>query len=202
MEFFTVLATFGLWFWLLATAVIIAAIISVENEKFVVTTPIVVAGVAGLVYLSHVDVIGWVTANLGTVATAFGAYLVAGVVYGVIRYIFFVHKIADRLAEWANQYGYNPKQLTRQQARDFASYAGVRQFPIKVADSKKRITFWMIYWPFSAPWTLVNEPVKRFFNFAYGRVAGLLQGISDRVFSDVEIVDDPQPETKKKPLMG
>ncbi len=200
IEILAALGALGLWFWALAAVVILAAIISVENEKFTVTTPVVVVGIAALIWLSKFDVFGWARHNLGTIATAVAIYLAVGVVYGVIRYMFYVHKIADRLAEFANDYGYNVAALTKSQASSFANREGLRNFPLKVADSKGRITFWMIYWPFSAPWTLINEPVTRFFNFAYGRIAGLLQGVANRAFRNVTIVED-EPKEKQK-LMG
>ncbi len=203
IEILAALGALGLWFWALAAVVILAAVISVENEKFTVTTPVVVVGIAALIWLSKFDVFGWARHNMGTIVTAVAIYLAVGVVYGVIRYMFYVHKIADKLATYAHDHGYNIAALTKSQAATFASYTGVRNFPLKVADSKGRITFWMIYWPFSAPWTLINEPVTRFFNFAYGRVAGLLQGIANRAFRNVTIVEDePKPEREIKGLTG
>jgi hypothetical protein len=190
IEFLAALGALGLWFWALAAVVILAAVISVENEKFTVTTPVVVVGIAALIWLSKFDVFGWARHNMGTIAIAIAVYLSVGVLYGVVRYMFYVHKVADKLDTYAHRYGYNTKALTKKQASDFALNAGLRNFPMKVADSKGRITFWMIYWPFSAPWTLINEPVTRFFNFAYGRIAGLLQGIANRAFRGVTIVED------------
>lgn len=197
MEFLTVLGGLSLWFWLVAAVVFLIAVVSVENEKFSVTTPVVVLGIAGLIWLSGArGVFDWVRDNIGTIALATLVYLVVGVVYGFIRYVFYVHKIADKFSDWSHSRGYTGKSVTQSQAYEFARHARINSFPLKVADSKSRIIFWCIYWPFSAPWTLINEPVKRFFNFAYRRMAGTLQGVSDRAFKHVEIVADPVKESK------
>lgn len=190
------LAAFGLWFWMLAAIVFVAAVATVENEQFKVTTPVVIIGVAGLIWLSHSNVLSWVKLHYITLILALVAYLVIGVIYGFVRYVFYVHKIADLLAKWVNDKGYTIAALTQTQASDFARMANVRHFPLRVADSKGRIIFWSIYWPFSAPWTMINEPVKRFFSFAYGRMAGLMQGVANRAFKNVTIVADPVPVPK------
>jgi hypothetical protein len=197
IEILAALAALGLWFWALAGVIILAAIVSVENEKFTVTTPIVVIGIAALIWLSGAsNVLGWARENIATIIAGVAIYLVVGVIYGVIRYMFYVHKIADRLTDWAKDYGYNVSALTKSQAASFAARERLANFPLKVSDSKSRIIFWGIYWPFSMPWTLINEPVKRFFNFAYGRMAGFMQIVADRAFRSVKIVDDPTPEPK------
>lgn len=190
IESFAALMALGFWFWVSAMVVFVAAIISVENEKFTITTPVVIIGIAGLIWLSRFDVWGWLSANAATVAIAVVVYLIVGVIYGALRYMFWVHKIADQLTEWANLNDYNVGALTSGEATHFKITAGLRNFPVRVADSKGRITFWMIYWPFSAPWTLINEPIKRFYAFAYGRIAGILQGITNNAFKGVNIIPD------------
>jgi hypothetical protein len=44
----------------------------------------------------------------------------------------------------------------------------------------------MTYWPWSALWTLINDPVRRFFCWIYEQISGVLQEISDRAFQNIE----------------
>lgn len=63
------------------------------------------------------------------------------------------------------------------------AYSANKKFPPQPNDHKARILLWMGYWPFSATWTLINDPLKRFWRFAYQRIIGLLGKMSEAVFS-------------------
>ncbi len=56
----------------------------------------------------------------------------------------------------------------------------------KARDHKAQILGWMIYWPWSLIWTLINDPVKRAFKWIYHQIQDLLQKISDRAFKGTE----------------
>lgn len=50
---------------------------------------------------------------------------------------------------------------------------------------KNRIITWMTLWPLSFLWTMLNDPIVRFFQHIYYEIAGVLRKISDNVFKDV-----------------
>jgi hypothetical protein len=60
--------------------------------------------------------------------------------------------------------------------------AGLKAIPPSVLDEKPRIMGWMVWWPLSAAWTIVDDPVRRMFQEIYHRIAGHLQAVSDRAF--------------------
>lgn len=51
---------------------------------------------------------------------------------------------------------------------------------------KSRIMVWMMYWPWSMLWTLVNDPIKKLFKAIYRRIEGVYDRISDSLFGDVQ----------------
>lgn len=53
-------------------------------------------------------------------------------------------------------------------------------------DHKGLITLWMIYWPWSMAWYILNDPIKRFANWIYRRMQKLLEAISEHVWKDVK----------------
>lgn len=59
----------------------------------------------------------------------------------------------------------------------------------KTSSHKGDIIAWMTYWPFSSLWTLINDPVKRFFKFMYSRFENLYQKMSDKMFTDIKLED-------------
>jgi hypothetical protein len=58
--------------------------------------------------------------------------------------------------------------------------------------NKKRIITWMVYWPFSMVWTVLDEPWR----LIYEAMARLFQRISDRVWRDLDndIKTEPDEE--------
>ena len=56
----------------------------------------------------------------------------------------------------------------------------------KARDHKARILTWMIYWPWSGLWTLINDPIKKLFKAIYRELQAQYQKIADSVFADVK----------------
>lgn len=61
-----------------------------------------------------------------------------------------------------------------------------KTLPIQISDNKARIMAWMSYWPASLAYTLFDDPLRRAFNYAYRRMSGALQRVSDRAHTDFE----------------
>lgn len=58
----------------------------------------------------------------------------------------------------------------------------------RAAKNKSRITAWMAYWPCSLIGTLLNDPVRRLFNWAFNQFKALYQKLADYVFrNDLEL---------------
>ena len=70
-------------------------------------------------------------------------------------------------------------------SNEAARYLGYRSAPLKVNDYRTRIMGWMIYWPLSLAWTLLNDPIRRLYDAIYNCIAKSLQEISNRAFSDI-----------------
>jgi hypothetical protein len=68
-------------------------------------------------------------------------------------------------------------------------YSGLSSLERPRANNNKlRITAWMAYWPCSAIGTILNDPVRRIFNWIFARLRALYQKLADHVFrNDVEL---------------
>lgn len=66
---------------------------------------------------------------------------------------------------------------------DWYEYRRVEFYP-KVRDHKADVMTWMTFWPWSLLWTLLNDPVRRFFQHVYWQISAALQSISDRYWKD------------------
>jgi hypothetical protein len=183
MEFFQ--AT-GAIFWIIAVVAFLTIMVSVEYEAFGFTTGAFIVSAAVLIWTTGVNPLTWVRDNQMLLLEIIGVYLVVGIIWGVVKYAFFLKGVQQRLREFrANRDITGP--LPEQDRNTFFANERyrIKSLPPKVRDSKKQIIFWMTYWPFSMPWTVINEPVKKFFNYVYHKLAGMLQGMSDRLFKDI-----------------
>lgn len=99
------------------------------------------------------------------------SYAGVGVIYIWLKWVSFVRGIARRKQEW----------LANNKGREPMSYdVGARHLPVKVGHYKSDIFGWFYFWPLSAAWTLLNDPVRRLFNAVYDQIAGSLQRIADK----------------------
>lgn len=75
-------------------------------------------------------------------------------------------------APWSSPYRHDIAALTRPRA----------------SKNKGRITAWACYWPFSFVATLLNDPVRRLFNFLFNQFKALYQHLADYILrKDVEL---------------
>jgi len=102
-----------------------------------------------------------------------GLYLIIGIVWSFIKWYLFLLKRKEKYAE-------NPWQ-------------GIPT----AKEYRKDIVVWMSYWPWSMTWTLLNDPIKRFFNFVYLKFSTLYQKLSDRIFKDIIELKKQQEEEKR-----
>lgn len=191
-EFFAALATLGFAAWAVILLGLIAIVVGVENERYSLSTVALLIGGSLLVFLTggtFGGVYHSIADNLDKVVNVVLLYAGIGIAWGVVKWFFYLMRVRDALVAYRKENDITGP-LTDKQKSDFKSYnrsiVGYSQeIPPRASDNKGRVTYWMIWWPFSMPWTLINEPVKRFFNFVYYRIAGLLQGMSDRLFKGI-----------------
>jgi hypothetical protein len=172
-EFFVgLLAAFAvgtLWFWIFLAIVSGIVIYAVEEAASgaLATWTAIIAGI--LLALAN----GWSTQaivahpwlTIGIVLS----YFVLGTSYAIIKWWSYVGELRRKLDAVGSSFYVGNTLIGAQE-------------PPQVARHKARILGWMTYWPWSAAWTLVNDPVKRVFRTIYYRIAGRLQQIADRAW--------------------
>lgn len=60
----------------------------------------------------------------------------------------------------------------------------------QIGDNKARITSWIVWWPWSALWTLLNDPIRRLAEFIYNRLQTTYQAVANSVFSKFAVDED------------
>lgn len=54
----------------------------------------------------------------------------------------------------------------------------------RASNNKSRIISWMAFWPFSMVGTLINDPIRRAFNFLFNSLKALYQKMADRIMAE------------------
>lgn len=191
MSMWDILAMFGLF----VCGIIAWALVEGDKHFWGVTT--VVLSVAAAFWWFSIDPVSIAKNHWQEALIYIGAYLAGGVVWAVIKWWFFLSNIREDFDEWvakkkeedafhekAKAAGRNVGEHNPWKSTDF-SIGYNKSFPPLVREWKGKITGWMIMWPFSAVWTMINDPVRKFFNWTYRVLSGVLQSMNDRQFADI-----------------
>lgn len=153
------------------------------------------------------SVVDWVIANGVFTLVYVLAYLAIGVGWSFVKWFSYLMGFRDTFREqkeaFCTKRGLDPKApITDEKVlSDFDQHLSSnvswgekhrgqllsRERP-RAAKSKARITAWMAFWPFSVVGTVLNDPVRRLFNFLFTNFKALYQKMADHVFrKDVEL---------------
>lgn len=162
-----------LWFWIVVSIAAIFIIYSLDTEDWGgtgATVTLIITSV--LIWIFGGDtmsnIFSYISDNPMRILGFLGIYALAGVAWSFVKWYFYLLGTKERLLKDGNE--------------------DIRQYDIPTAsDNKGRLIAWMTYWPFSAVWTIINDPIKRFFKFLFGRLENVFQKMSDRMFADVKI---------------
>ncbi len=89
----------------------------------------------------------------------------------------FVRHITDRMRSYAN------KLTTKDVVLDPTKIGQV--IAPAAAQHKSSITQWIMFWPISFVWTIINDPVRKIANYIFSRIKNTFQRMSDAMFAGV-----------------
>ncbi len=197
--FFEFFVFFGIWWWLLVAAVIIADVWFLEYDNGVGATFSLIVFAAAMFFFGDWNPFPWMAANpLWTIGVVLG-YFVAGGLWSIIKWYYYCLNIRDEYNDlkddFFEEHGIKgdkiPSQLRAnwQHKLDYSSFRKGSIVPV-ARKHKSTILMWMTHWPFSAVWTILNDPIRRIFMRIYACLTGTLQKVSDKVFANTEVEFD------------
>ncbi len=182
-----------LWFWLALVLPFLFLIFFVEQERSGWAFSTILITLALFAAFGDKNLVPWVMNHPIDILEYAGAYVLAGIVWGFIRWYFYILTKRDDYVkfrtDWIASNGELsdqpfPSGYTKQTVRQkFQADAAAKDLPPRVDHNKGRLTFWMSYWPASAVWTLLNDPLSRIGRFLYNRLGHLFQHISNAMFA-------------------
>lgn len=159
-----------LWFWLLSVIAVILIVATTEVEDSNSWGYVILIGTLCLMYFfgnkqSFNETFSYIAQNPGVIILTTLAYLALGVVWSLVKW-----------------YAWLKARVAKAKANNSMYYASQYQ----VSENKERIVNWMMYWPFSAFWTLIDEPVKKTFKALFSALEKTYQRMADRATKELQ----------------
>lgn len=194
--FFIEFLAVGAWgFWLIISLSAIAMSEMTDRDSLGWATITAIATVAFLAFFGNFNPILLVKEYPYDVLMYVAMYFAAGTFWCVIKWYSWLTNIKRKVLDIkAKHSDYSPVDIRRA----IRSEGLPTEFPLKVGEYKRLIMGWMILWPASFVWTIINDPVRHVFEFIYNKIGGTMQRISDSVFKDVDVSDPVAPSTPKQ----
>lgn len=176
-----------IWFWCLIAlvCVLLFAFIDHDNGAGATVTLIVFAFVQQL--FGDFKVFNYVKENPLHTAKWVALYFVAGTLWSIAKWWFYVRTQREDYDEKKRRYldrnDVDGDVIPSSLKRGWADFAPEKP---SAANNKEKILRWMSFWPWSALWTLINDPIKKLFKAIYKRLQNLYQRIVDHVWKGTE----------------
>lgn len=181
------LADYLFFWWIAIPVAAIFFMATIEYGKSVLATFVFFVILGLFQVFTDVKPLQYIMHNPLESAVIAALYVGIGVVYVWFKWWSFCGDIVRALKsdlERLPQLGKNWKDGTYYVKSNGYNYK-LKDGRIPVNEHKARIFGWIFYWPTSAAWTLVNDPIRRLFNFIYDRISGGLQKIADAAMAKV-----------------
>lgn len=105
-----------------------------------------------------------------------GLYVVAGIVWSFYKWYVYLKRKVEVLKEKGYKFPNNKKDYPES---------------FDASKNKESIIAWMIYWPFSAFWYIISDPITRFYKWLFEKFSGIYEKIANSVLNtNINAMDD------------
>jgi hypothetical protein len=181
---------FGLtvWFWVILLLVIILVTYFLEDASDsdnsgggTFSTVVFIGGIVAYYFLVSSEDISnlwnYIKTHPAGVIGYFVSYIIVGILWSVGKWYFFLKNKREYIVEIRKQQASYPHHNGHE--------VGSISIP-QAKDHKAKILTWMHYWPVSAFWTLLNEPIKKLFRNLLSYLEGHYNRMASKVFAGVD----------------
>lgn len=190
------------WFWALLAAAAVVLFMCIAGERTGRATLSVIATFALLALFGDFNVLAYVRDHGLAFCLYLAGYFAVGTAWAVGKWWFYVRKqrvkYDERKRAFLEGHGVAgdaiPENLKAEWQAvvgghgvdDYAIPRSIRSLVPRARDNKGKIMTWMVYWPWSFIWTMIDDPIRKFFKMIYNRIQGVLESISARAFQGTE----------------
>lgn len=175
----------GVAFWMVIVLLSIFMIWALEGDSGAGAVFVGALFILFLMVATPFNPLIWVLQNPLVFIMYAGIYFAAGSAWSFVKWIFYVLRRREEARRLHVQY--KEEKTTRPFADWVVGRSGYRDshYPPQVSGHKSDLVFWATWWPWSAFWTLLNDPIRHIWNFIYNLFGQSLQNITNRLFEKV-----------------
>lgn len=198
---------------IIVIAISIAVLLEFEKEGW--ATTLFSIGTALTIWTYKADILGFIMENTAQTIYFALAYIVGGLVWSLLKWKSYIGRKVDQYEdikiEFTKQTGEikdNWKKWLSKLESNFDislyDYYTPEQIALKIVpqakERKSLIISWISYWPMSLGATMLNNPVRRFFEWVYSLVSGIYDKIGASAANKIAsgIGENPEVEKKKR----
>ncbi len=163
------------WFWSLTCLWLIFLTALVEHEETGWSFGSVLIFLALLHLFGNVNLFVYLKENPVGFLQIAAIYVIFGIIWGVSKFYFFNAKIRRKLELLKIEFNktYKDTGNIEDKQREWDKYWSNNlnwksKEKLDINNQSSKVIFWISYWPVSAFWTLLNDPLRRFGQFIYG----------------------------------
>jgi len=176
----------GVWFWILTALIIVLLVWEVAGERAIAGGFTLLAYLLLIHLFGNASIFAAVKAHPEYAYIGIPAFFLIGAIWSLVKWWFFVKRSALEYREsrmaFLEANGVVGATLDTPVPENLKARAFARSRKPLARQNKGRIITWMVYWPFSMAWTLLDEPWR----LIYEALARLFQRISDRIWADLD----------------
>jgi uncharacterized membrane protein len=187
------LAIGGIWFWALTLAYVLGVIFCLDDETYgLVVFFTLVVGLISYFFGRGKDILDYYMSNPVSFLIHMGVYIGIGALYSVLKWFLFVKGKKNKyLREKETFMGKksNKEKDAETLKKEWMDYNGsFKSFIMYLTPSHNtgKITFWIIYWPFSLLSLFLRDFLREVAAFVMNRLESVYSSISKSQFSDIE----------------
>ena len=147
----------------------------------------------------------WIASHKLLSVGAFGCYFVIGSAYSMLKFWCLLDKLKDAYIDFKTAWLINylgseevdamkgelriPDILQEKWVYALRVEGAIANFSsgtLKVSDYKTTITTWIIWWPISGIWFIINDPIKRLANWLYAQFKGVYAWIYKKSLGKIQ----------------
>ena len=189
---------FVLWslsFWILIGAEVIALVTCLYNDDDLnpwVAMFSILATLTILQFVGKIPIVQAIIANPKITICLALLYVMIGSLWMCVKWVFFIkskvrkykQEIRDEFVQKYNIKGSEIPAEYKDKLRD-EMFCKVDIQPPQVSKFKDELFVWFALWPFSAIWTVINDPIKRLFECIYHNIHRKLQAVSNHFWKQI-----------------
>ncbi len=184
---------FMFWFLILPSCILMYLLEDDKEAHFVPSLLTVFVCLITLHLLSSFNITTLIQSHWKFFIIFIFSYLCIGPAWGIFKWKLYIEKQHNKYLEFKRKFitkcgiktNDTPDQYKEKFLREFQYEFDYKSIIPQVDKNKERIITWMTFWPWSALWTLINDPIRAFYNYVYGRIADVLQKMVSKRFADV-----------------